>query len=97
MVKTLSYDAQLPDMFNTLMEDGVFKVDNYLDGDILQQLHDDVLDKCTNEAGHYEFGRNYRGDNILHIPQTELFSKCIPILGCRSYIDNIPIAHNDMV
>ena len=68
MVKTLSYDAPIPDMFNTLMEDGVFKVDNYLDGDILQQLHDDVLDKCTNEAGHYEFGRNYRGDNIFTYP-----------------------------
>ena len=68
MVKTLSYDEPIPKMRDTLLQDGVFKVDNYLDGDILQQLHDDVLDKCTNEAGHYEFGRNYRCENIFTYP-----------------------------
>ena len=56
MVKTLNYDSSIEDMLDTLTKDGVFKINNYLEGDILQQLHDDVLNKCTNEAGHYEFG-----------------------------------------
>ena len=68
MVKSLNYDSSIGDMLDTLTTDGVFKINNYLEGDILQQLHDDVLDKCTNEAGHYEFGRNYRGENIFTYP-----------------------------
>ena len=68
MLKTLTDDTSIPDMINALSSDGVFKIDNYLSGEILQKLHDDVLDRCTNEAGYYEFGRNYRGEGIFTYP-----------------------------
>ena len=62
-------------MFSSLVQDGIFKIENYLDGETLNNLHDEVLDKCQNEAGHYEFGRNYRGEEISTFPEHSAISK----------------------
>jgi len=64
MIKSLTKTSMIDTMAKTLLSDGVFKIENYLDGNTLQNLHDEVFDKCQNEAGHYEFGRNYRGEDI---------------------------------
>lgn len=59
----------IEEMCNILTSDGVFKIDDYISGDTLHSLHDDILNKCENEAVHYEFGRNYRGGNLLEYPR----------------------------
>ena len=64
MIKSLTTESAIDTMAATLFEQGVFKIENYLSGEKLQNLHDEVFDKCQNEAGHYEFGRNYRGEQI---------------------------------
>ena len=51
-------------MINLLNEDGIFIVENYISGDELTKLHDEILDKCKTEASNYEFGRNYRGPGL---------------------------------
>ena len=69
MIKSLTKTSMIDTMAETLLSDGVFKIENYLDGNTLQNLHDEVFDKCQNEAGHYEFGRNYRGEDISTFPK----------------------------
>tara|TARA_R110001592_G_scaffold41439_7_gene135121 strand:+ start:15743 stop:16414 length:672 start_codon:yes stop_codon:yes gene_type:complete len=69
MITTLTKESTTETMCQTLLKDGVFKIENYLTGETLQGLHDDILNRCENEAGHYEFGRNYRGENISTFPK----------------------------
>jgi len=64
MIQTLTIKNTISHMYDTLMSDGVFKIDHYVTGDDLQQLHDETQEKCENEAGHYEFGRNYCGPSL---------------------------------
>ena len=64
MIKTLTTRNTTSHMHDTLMSDGVFKIDHYVTGDDLQCLHDEIQEKCENEADHYEFGRNYGGGDI---------------------------------
>lgn len=61
-------------MHDTLVSDGVFTIERYLSGDILQELHDDILGKCQSKASHYEFGRNYRGDALRTFPDDSIIS-----------------------
>ena len=74
MIQSLTTDSE-DKMFSSLVQDGIFKIENYLDGETLNNLHDEVLDKCQNEAGHYEFGRNYRGEEISTFPEHSAISK----------------------
>ena len=64
MIQALTKESNIYDMGKLLVKDGVFKIDNYLSGSPLIRLHDDILEKCQTDAGHYEFGRNYRGGDI---------------------------------
>tara|TARA_R110000824_G_scaffold9415_4_gene42113 strand:+ start:15246 stop:15914 length:669 start_codon:yes stop_codon:yes gene_type:complete len=61
MIKTLTTRNTVSHMHDTLMLDGVFKIDHYITGNSLQELHDQVYGLCQSKGGHYEFGRNYRG------------------------------------
>lgn len=64
MIKTLTVRNTMSHMHDTLVSDGVFKIDRYITGNALQELHDEVQKKCQDEAGHYEFGRNYTGPSL---------------------------------
>mgnify|MGYP003132736335 FL=1 len=64
MIKTLTRRNTVSHMHDTLVSDGVFKIDQYITGNDLQELHSEVQERCQNEAGHYEFGRNYRGPSL---------------------------------
>ena len=75
MINTLTIENTKQEMCDTLWSDGVFKIDEYLSGDTLQKLHDDILTKCQNEAGHYEFGRNYRGESLGTYPHDHIISQ----------------------
>ena len=84
MIKTLNVKSELQEMCDVLSSDGVFKIENYLSEDILQNLHDEVLDKCQNEAGHYEFGRNYRGENISTFSSDSAISQVYDVEWMRN-------------
>tara|TARA_Y100000385_G_C13104676_1_gene646774 strand:+ start:661 stop:1332 length:672 start_codon:yes stop_codon:yes gene_type:complete len=75
MIKTLASGATIEDMHNLLKSDGVFLVNNYITGDLLKGLHDEVLDLCENQGGHYEFGRNYRGPSLSNFPSSSYLTK----------------------
>ena len=62
-------------MQTILSQDGVFIIDNYLSGDDLEKLHSEVLDRCKSKGGHYEFGRNYRGDSIFSYDNDNIIRK----------------------
>ena len=64
MIKTLNIKSELQEMCDILSSDGVFKIENYLKGDTLRNLHDEILNKCENEGSDYEFGRSYRGEAV---------------------------------
>tara|TARA_R110000868_G_scaffold18531_8_gene81340 strand:+ start:3388 stop:4056 length:669 start_codon:yes stop_codon:yes gene_type:complete len=63
-MQTLSLTDSIEHMKDVLVEDGVFRINNHINDSSLDELHDDILQKCSTEAGHYEFGRNYRGENL---------------------------------
>jgi len=69
MIQTLTKGDQIDRMIDVLSEDGVFVIPDYIQGHLLDNLHDEVLDKCKTEAGHYEFGRNYRGTHLRRYPE----------------------------
>ena len=71
----MDYEYSIPWMTSVLLSDGVFVINNYLSGDMLQGLHDEVLDKCKTEAGHYEFGRNYTGPSLAEFDEDSYISK----------------------
>lgn len=75
MIQTLQMNNTIQDLCQTLFTDGVFKIDNYLNADTLKVMHDDILNKCKNEAGHYEFGRNYRGDALSTSPRDSILTQ----------------------
>mgnify|MGYP003119952401 CR=1 FL=1 len=62
-------------MREAIESDGVFVVPEYISGDPLKKLHDEVYGKCSNEAGHYEFGRNYRGPALSSFPKKSAISQ----------------------
>ena len=64
MIKSLKEGATINDMLDLLKSDGVFLVDEYVTGDNLKGLHDEVLNLCETKGGHYEFGRNFRGPSL---------------------------------
>ena len=39
MIKSLTKTSMIDTMAKTLLSDGVFKIENYLDGNTLQNLH----------------------------------------------------------
>ncbi len=84
MVKTLTPRNTISDMYDTLMSEGIFKIDNYITGDDLQQLHDEVQEKCENEGGHYQFGRNYRGPSLNHFDSNSAMFKVYDAHWMRS-------------
>ena len=75
MIQTLNMNNTPQDMCGVLFSDGVFKIENYLNENTLKTLHDDILDKCENEASHYEFGRNYRGDALSTFSNSSILSQ----------------------
>ncbi len=64
MIKSLKEGAIIPDMIELLKSDGVFLINEYVSGDFLSGLYDEVLNLCESQGGHYEFGRNYRGPSL---------------------------------
>ena len=75
MIKNLTTSVTTDDMCETLSEDGVFKIENYLNQDNLDILHNEVRSLCETEAGHYEFGRNYRGGSLSEYSPESAISK----------------------
>lgn len=66
MIKSLQEGATIQDMVDLLKTDGVFKVEDYVQGDLLADLHTTVLDLCQTQGNHYEFGRNYANTKGLN-------------------------------
>lgn len=54
----LTKDTSLEEMYKVAQDDGVFIIQNYLEGQELEDLKSNVLSEIKNKAGHYEFGRN---------------------------------------
>ena len=46
-----------------LESDGVFIVEDFIQGETLNNLRDEVMKKCSNSK-NYEFGKLYRGSDI---------------------------------
>ena len=67
-LKIIKPGAGIQDMIEVLKKDGVFIVENYIQGDMLKQFHDEILNLCEEKGGHYEFGRNLRGPNLEGFP-----------------------------
>ena len=64
MIKKFTKTTPLDRLLEGLNSDGIFIIDQYLEGQPLIELYDEVLGLCTTEAGHYELGRNYRGPSL---------------------------------
>ena len=64
MYKKYKCVPTIEESVNVLRKDGVFIVENFLNPSDLKILHDEVKDLCISKGGHYEFGRNYRGDSL---------------------------------
>lgn len=75
MIPALTMTHSTSQMHETLASDGVFKIENYITGGALKELHNEIQDKCENEAGHYEFGRNYCGPALHKFDPNSATSK----------------------
>lgn len=64
MISRITAFKNEPDTLNLLRNEGIFIVENYIQGTALQELHQEVLSLCEQKGGHYELGRNYRGGNL---------------------------------
>ena len=51
MFKVLTEKTDIKKMSNTLNKEGVFIVENFVIGDDLQNLHDEVLNLCKKKWG----------------------------------------------
>ena len=71
----LTKDTSLEEMYKVAKEDGVFVIQNYLEGQELEDLKSNVLAEIKSKAGHYEFGRNLRGGTLNSYPTSSAISK----------------------
>ena len=62
-------------MRHTLVEDGVFKIEDYLSQDTLSELHSEVLHRCNTEGSDYEFGTSYRGGDLSTYPEENIIRR----------------------
>ena len=79
MFKTLTDKTDIQIMSETIKTDGVFIVKNFISGDLLQNLHDEVLNLCKEKGGNYEFGRNYRGPSLKQFKDDSFVKKVFNI------------------
>ena len=75
MIRNLEEGATISDMVELLKSDGVFLINEYVSGDFLNGLHDEVLGLCESHGGHYEFGRNFRGPSLQSFPSNSYTHK----------------------
>ena len=68
MIKSLTKGETIEKASDLLKSDGVFLINDYVTGDDLKILYDEVLNLCETEGGYYEFGRNYRGPGLKTFP-----------------------------
>lgn len=64
MISRITAFENQPDTINLLRKEGIFIVENYIQGTALQKLHQEVLFLCEQKGGYYELGRNYRGGDL---------------------------------
>jgi hypothetical protein len=64
MIKKIKNYKNAEETLCTLKKDGVFIVEDYLEGSFLENLKNEVLKLCEEKSGHYGFGRNYRGGSL---------------------------------
>lgn len=64
MVKCLDQNTTIENMVSLLKRDGVFLINQYLQGEMLKGLYDETFNLCQTQGGYYEFGRNYRGPSL---------------------------------
>ena len=62
MIKRIS---NLNSVLTNLKSDGVCVIDDYTKGDELSNLREEVVRLCETRGEIYEFGKNYRGSNLL--------------------------------
>ena len=60
-IKTFSKDASLDEMHKAAVEDGVFLIENYLEGERLEALRKEVLRQIKTKGIDYKPGRALRG------------------------------------
>lgn len=75
MIKYLNKNTSIEEMYNVALEDGVFIIPNYLEGEELSNFKKEVTNEINTKADHYEFGRNLRGGNLESYPKNTLISK----------------------
>ena len=79
----IDYDYSISWMKSVLTSDGVFIVNNYVKDEVLKGLHDEVLNKCKTEAGHYEFGRNYCGPELSSFSEDSYIKRVYDVKWMR--------------
>ena len=71
----LTKGTSLEEMYKVAQDDGVFIIQNYLQGQELEDLKSNVLAEIKSKAGQYEFGRNLRGGTLNSYPTSSAISK----------------------
>lgn len=64
MIRKLNKSSTLNTMINTLKEDGVFIIENYLEKSPLSRLVNETMEKIKKNGVEYNFGVSYRGPHI---------------------------------
>ena len=64
MIRKLNKHSSLITMINTLKEDGVFIIEDYLEKLPLSRLVNETMEKIKNNGTEYNFGISYRGPHI---------------------------------
>lgn len=88
MVKNLKEGATIKDMLDLLKSDGVFVVNQYLQGELLEGLYNETLNLCQTQGGIYEFGRNYRGPSLNSFNKNSFVNKIFDSEWMRSLDKN---------
>ena len=63
-MKVFHKAASIEDMHEAAIEDGVYVIRDYIEGQALKNLHDQVLSEIKRKGGQNPFGRNLRGPSL---------------------------------
>ena len=75
MIKYLNKNTPIREMYKVALDDGVFIIPNYLEGEELVNFQKEVINEINTKAGNYEFGRNLRGGKLKSYPKDKLISQ----------------------
>jgi len=69
MIQYLDKNSNIEEMYQVAESDGIFVIQDYLTGNELKDLTEDIKKEIQSNAGYYEFGRNLRGGSLTSYPK----------------------------